>query len=270
MSPTFPKKIFARFFLSTVFAVLFLLSGGSVANAATLFLSPASSGVTVGNNMSIKVMVGTDGRSINNAEGIIHYSSDMLDVLSVNRNSSIFSLWVVEPKFFSSEGKITFNGGVPNPGFVGNGEAFSIVFRAKKQGTAILTFSGSSVRANDGLGTDVLTGTSPSTVAITARSVPEVVVPTPPVTSPPPVVIPTKPKPTTLPLPSVENNPDNTKQTVQINNQFVYQWLLLISLAVLVILGCIVIMMLYLIRRVGEMDISLNKKIKDIQDILKK
>ncbi len=137
------------------------------AHAATLYIFPASSKVSVGNIVSARVFVSTGGRAINSADGTILFPSDMLDVLSISKSSSIFSLWVEEPSFSNGAGKITFDGGLPNPGYVGeSGEIISITFRAKKQGAASIIFSDSAVRQNDGLGTNILTGVSQGTVEI--------------------------------------------------------------------------------------------------------
>jgi hypothetical protein len=91
----------------------------------------------------------------------------LLEVVAINKNASILTMWVEDPKFSNSSGSITLNGGVPNPGFVGSsGEIVSVVFRAKKTGTASLVFGDSAVRQNDGLGTDILTMKQVGSIAI--------------------------------------------------------------------------------------------------------
>jgi hypothetical protein len=125
--------------------------------AANLYVKPSQSEVSVGNIVNVQVVVDTAGKFINNAESIIQFPSDLLEVVSLDNKSSIFSLWVENPSFSNSVGQIMFNGGVPNPGFQGgNGDIISIVFRTKKVGTASIIFSNSAVRENDGLGTDIL------------------------------------------------------------------------------------------------------------------
>ncbi len=151
------KKIFVKFVFSTILIVLFLLCFSNATHAASLSFLSASSDVSVGNILSVKVLVDTNGKVINSANGVIQFPSDLLDVLSISKSSSIFSLWVEDPKFSNSVGQITFNGGLPNPGYIGNnGEIISIVFKAKKQGVASILFLDVAVLANDGLGTDIL------------------------------------------------------------------------------------------------------------------
>lgn len=135
--------------------------------AASLRVTSSQSTVSAGNIFSARVSVNADGQPINSADGVVQFPTDLLEVMSVNKNASIFSLWVEDPKFSNFNGSILFNGGVPNPGFSGqNGEVITVVFRAKKAGTASILFSDSSVRANDGLGTNVLTAKSGTTVTI--------------------------------------------------------------------------------------------------------
>ncbi len=156
------NKILLSVFLLTAF---FAFSGR--VDAAVLRMKPPQSEVTVGNIANIQVTVDTLGKVINNAESVIQFPTDLLEVVSINKTSSIFSLWVENPSFSNSAGQVTFNGGVPNPGFQGsNGTIVSIVFRAKKAGTASVLFLNSAVRENDGLGTDILSAAVPASISI--------------------------------------------------------------------------------------------------------
>ncbi len=161
------KKSTIGLFASTAIILLFSVCFLKVTNAATLSITPVTSKVSSGNIISTKVIVSTSGKTINNSDGIIQFPVDLLEVVSINKSSSIFSLWVEDPKFSNQEGKITFNGGIPNPGFAGeNGEIASIVFRAKKQGIASIVFGDSAVRENDGFGTNILTSKQSATIDI--------------------------------------------------------------------------------------------------------
>ncbi|KKS24825.1 MAG: hypothetical protein A2736_02695 [Candidatus Yanofskybacteria bacterium RIFCSPHIGHO2_01_FULL_41_27] len=125
--------------------------------AATSYFSPSSGNFSVGNIFTVNVLVNTGGVAINNAEAVINFPSDLLEIVSVGKSGSIFSLWVEEPNFSNSAGVLSFNGGLPTPGFTGTaGKMLSTVFRVKKAGSASLVFSSAAIRANDGYGTDVL------------------------------------------------------------------------------------------------------------------
>jgi hypothetical protein len=170
-----------RYTISALLVFGCVVFGARGVDAATLSFSPGSTSVSTGNIVSVRAIVSTDGKAINSADGTITFPTDLLDVISVNKNSSIFSLWVEDPKFSNYGGTITFDGGVPNPGFTGqSGEVLSIVFKAKKSGNATIVYSDAAVRANDGLGTDVLNAKVPGSIAISTtviKPIPAVVLP---------------------------------------------------------------------------------------------
>ena len=170
----FTKSIRKNLLRIPIFLGVFcILTVAHSAHAATLSLIPSNSNVSVGNIITLNVMVNTEGVAINTSDAVIQCPTDILQVLSVSKSNSIFSLWVLDPQFSNTDGQVSFNGGITNPGFTGtNGNLISITFRAKKAGTASVLISDSSVRANDGLGTDVLTSKKNATLVITTPVVP--------------------------------------------------------------------------------------------------
>jgi len=174
-------KIIFNFSIIYLFILFSSLVIPSHTSAATLSLSPSVSTVATGNIFTEKIVVGTAGKFVNNAEGTIQFPTDLLEVVSISKSSSIFSLWVEEPSFSNVTGKVTFNGGVPNPGFNGvAGTVATITFKAKKSGSASIIIADGAVRENDGLGTDILSSKSGSTVNIGVAKkveVPDVVIP---------------------------------------------------------------------------------------------
>lgn len=171
-----------KFICLKIFSIIFLISFFAThVEASVLGVYPSASSANVGNIVPVKVLVSTKGQTINNVEGIISYSTDLLEVTSLSKNGSIFSLWFDDPSFSNNSGEVLFNGGLPSPGYSGNsGEVITILFRTKKPGIASLVLKNSSVRANDGLGTNVLESTVNNTITIgqgdveTVRYVPEV------------------------------------------------------------------------------------------------
>jgi len=169
-------KILVSVFLLTTFFAL-----GESADAAVLRMRPSQAEVTVGNIVSVQVTVDTLGKVINNTESVIQFPTDLLEVVSIDNSSSIFSLWVENPNFSNAAGQASFNGGVPNPGFQGSsGNIASIVFRTKKAGTASVIFLNSAIRENDGLGTDILSGKIGSEITIRSSPVQPATTPKPP------------------------------------------------------------------------------------------
>lgn len=147
-------------------------------DAATLSLVSNSASVLVGNTVVVSVYVDSQGTAINNAEGNFSFSKNQFDVVSINKDASLFTLWVAAPTH-DGNNTVSFNGGLPSPGYQGsNGKLFSVTLRAKTAGVAALTLLNSAVRANDGYGTDVLDSVSNVNITITQPVAP-VPAPTP-------------------------------------------------------------------------------------------
>lgn len=148
-----------------ILIVLVFFACQTKASAASLSLLPNNSTVSVGNTFSIKVFVDTENRYINTTESVIEFPTDLLEVVSISKTPSIFSMWVEEPRI--NNNIISFNGGIPTPGYKGqNGQILTILFKAKEKGIASIFFKDGSVRENDGLGTDVLTSKNKSNIEI--------------------------------------------------------------------------------------------------------
>ncbi len=172
-----------RHILLFVFLVFALPASVS---AATVSVLPPTRAAAVGDLLTVRVSVNTQGVAINQGEGTLTYPSNLLDVVSVSKSSSIFTLWVAEPTT-PGAGLVTWNGGLPTPGYSGgDGTMLTVVFRAKAAGTGALALADAAVRANDGLGTDVLERTSPASFTIAAAAVPPPANPVPAT----PVVVP--------------------------------------------------------------------------------
>ncbi len=165
------QKRINNIFLFFVFTfVLFCLP--KISQAATIYFAPAAGSFKTGDLINVSIKVNTQDKAINNVDGTIYFPTDTLEVISLSKSGSIFSMWVEDPNFSNSAGSISFNGGVPTPGFTGSaGKVLGIVFRAKKAGTASVSFSSASIRANDGFGTNILTGSGQAQFVITGTAV---------------------------------------------------------------------------------------------------
>jgi hypothetical protein len=151
-----------------IFAIFAL--GAQSADASTLKLNPGTGVYTVGNIFSLSVLVNTDGKSINAADGEISFNPRELQVVSVSRASSIFNLWTEEPKYSNTAGTVSFSGGSPT-GYKGaSGNITNITFKSLAAGTPKITFKTGSILAADGLGTNILTGMSGGTYTVSAKT----------------------------------------------------------------------------------------------------
>lgn len=176
--------------LCATLALVVIAATPLLSTAATLTISAPGS-MSVGDTITARIYVDSKGVAINNAEAVLSFPTDTLSIVSVSRASSVFSLWVEEPSFSNAAGTMSFNGGQPNPGFTGSaGLLTSVTFRAKKSGSASISLTNAAVRANDGLGTNVLTGSTGASIQISAAAPAQPVesVPTDTTSGPRPVI----------------------------------------------------------------------------------
>jgi len=176
------KKFDNLFLLAIGFMVSIFFNVNSV-HAASLFFSPGSGTYNVGKSFSVGVYVNSAGAAANAFQGVVNFPSDKLEVTSLSKSGSIMSLWVQEPAF--SAGSAHFEGIVLNPGFSGSGgKIITLNFKVKSPGSASLTFSGASVLANDGQGTNILSGAGDANFTLNAGTQPAQTQPVPAVTFP--------------------------------------------------------------------------------------
>ncbi|MBI5405944.1 hypothetical protein HY972_02815 [Candidatus Kaiserbacteria bacterium] len=153
--------------ITFVFA-LFVLAPFS-AQAASLNFSPPSGSYSVGSTFSVNVNVESSDQAMNAASGVVSFPWDKFEVVSISKQGSIFSLWPAEPSFSNSQGTVSFEGIVLNPGYTGaSGKILTITFRARSAGQANLSFSSGSVLANDGTGMNILNGLRMAVFTLTA------------------------------------------------------------------------------------------------------
>ncbi len=163
--------------LISVSTALFFLCALFVAplrvDAATVSFSPASGSYAIGQTFSVGVYVGSADQAMNAASGVVSFSEDTLEVVSISKSGSIFNLWVQDPSFSNSAGSANFEGIVYNPGFTGTvGKILAITFRAKAEGAAFVSFSSAAILANDGSGTNILEGMGRANFTITGGAAP--------------------------------------------------------------------------------------------------
>jgi hypothetical protein len=169
-------------------ALLFTVSSGN-AEAATLRLNPSTGVYSVGGTFTVGVVLNTEGKAVNAADGELSFNPRELQVVSVSRAGSIFNLWTEEPAFSNSAGTVSFGGGSP-AGYKGTaGNIVSVSFRPLGAGTPKVNFKSGSALAADGMGTNVLTSMNGGTYTVSAPTEnPEPEYITPPNTPGAPVV----------------------------------------------------------------------------------
>ena len=152
------KKVLSVFFY-TIFLFTFFC-GARVIFAADdkptdLFFSIPKAEIKEGEKITIGVKINSTKQPINAISGIFSFPADLVKVVSMEKEKSIFNIWTEEPKLTSN--KISFEGVIVTPGFQNaGGLILHVTFEAKHKGTVPLTWEEGSVLANDGLGTNVL------------------------------------------------------------------------------------------------------------------
>ncbi len=145
-----------------------------VSDAATLTLSPKSAQYVFGKAITINLYVSSPDQAMNAVSAHLSFPTDMLSVTSVSKSDSIIGIWAQDPSFSNTLGTIDLEGVVLTPGFTGSGgKVLSIVFKAKKAGTADIKFLSGSVLANDGNGTALATTLGKATLTITNEAEPQ-------------------------------------------------------------------------------------------------
>lgn len=128
---------------------------------ASIISIKAPTAVSVGERISVDILVDPEDKSINSIESTILFSSDILEFNGFSAKQSSIPIWVEEPKE-KKKGSIYFSGVIPggierlyDPLNTSN-TAIPLVrlfFIAKSGGTANFIVSSSSVLENDGKGT---------------------------------------------------------------------------------------------------------------------
>ena len=127
----------------------------SLAEAATLQMSPSSGSHAVGQTFNARVIVDSAGSSVNAAEATLSFNRNVLSVVSVSKAGSVINLWTTEPSFSNPAGTITFGGGNPSP-FSGQSTLITVTFRVLAEGSGTVEFNSGAVTAADGTGRDIL------------------------------------------------------------------------------------------------------------------
>lgn len=163
-----------QFYIQRIIVALVIMIGLAISYdqvfAASLKMSPSTGVYNAGATFSVAVVVNTNNESVNAAEGTISFNPKEVSVVSVSRASSIFSLWVTEPTFSNSAGTVSFSGGSPSGYNGAGGNIMTITFRSSTAGAPRVSYASGAVLANDGKGTNVLSGMTGGTYTIQAQS----------------------------------------------------------------------------------------------------
>lgn len=156
-----------------IFVLLLNQSGVSTSTVNSVALSSSHTRFAeVGETLQFSV----DTQSLipMNAIGVsLVYPPEHVLVEEIDTSGSIVDLWVEEPKFSNTEGKVKLSGGVTNKtGFIGRGHVATIVFQALSPGRAPITITDAVLLARDGKGTNILESKENITFVIRPKGTP--------------------------------------------------------------------------------------------------
>jgi len=139
-------------------SLFFVITFGSVVmvEAATISAVPETDVLGVGQEFYVDIKVDTGDDFINAVQSKITFSNDVLEVIGVDKSSSIFNFWIGEPEISNDEGTLGFIGGSDKGVSDEALQILRIKFKTVGSGNASISMSESVVTANDGKGINVL------------------------------------------------------------------------------------------------------------------
>ena len=138
----------------------------STAKAATLSTSTIQDTYQVGDQFNTDIKIDSEDVGINAAQATIKFSPAVLQVVSIDKTSSVFNFWIQNPSFDNNTGQVTFIGGASS-GLIGKSlQVLRIIFKAKGLGQSDIAFSDGAVTASDGSGTNVLSAMYKNTINV--------------------------------------------------------------------------------------------------------
>jgi len=139
-----------------IFCALFILGLVNSVNAAKLYFISEAENFGVGDEFYVDLKVDTEDVDINAAEVQVLFQNNILELLSVEKDSSIFNFWLEGPNISNEDGKVDFIGGTSKGVFGSSLQILRLNFRANGSGITEITAVDTVVTASDGKGTNVL------------------------------------------------------------------------------------------------------------------
>lgn len=187
------KKTLSKILLVSIFFVTSAINPNFVSASASLYLSPASTSVNNGANLSVSVRVNTNGDSVNGVQANLTYPTDKLQFLSIDTSSSAFGL---QAENSGGSGVVRIGRALNGGQTPINGDYLVAVvsFKALADGSAAVVFdSGSQVAS---AGQNILGTSTGGTYSINTPATP------PPTSTPPPASTNSTPNSSKTPTPT--------------------------------------------------------------------
>jgi hypothetical protein len=140
------------------------------AEGSILFLSPNSGTNLVGSTFNVSVLLNTQGESISAVQLDVKFPADKLRIVKPSSDKSLLAIWLEPPVYSNTDGTAKLVGIIPNGITTESGLVTTITFEAIATGLATVEVQRtSSVLANDGQGTELLSGFGRATFELTPK-----------------------------------------------------------------------------------------------------
>ena len=139
-----------RRLLAASISVIFLafVPAAVYAGGSTLYLSPSFMTPSIGDTLQVQVMADTAGVPINAAEAELSFDPASLAVDHISTDGSLLDSWPTQPIFSNTDGTVRFTGWAKAPYVGDKGLLLTIFFKALRNGTATVHFTGGSLLAD--------------------------------------------------------------------------------------------------------------------------
>lgn len=149
-----PTLLVAVAILGAVAITGFEMLPSAFPSEARMYIDPEAHTAVLGDTLVLTVRA--ESRvPVNVFAGDITFNKNVLQVQSIDYNTSIADLWAVKPWYENGAGTLTFGGGTTkHDGFIGNGPLVTITFKTIGTGDGAIHFKNVHILKHDGLGSD--------------------------------------------------------------------------------------------------------------------
>jgi hypothetical protein len=149
-----PAFLVAVAIVGTVAITGFEMLPSAFAPEARMYIDPEAQTAVLGDTVILTVRA-ESSVPVNVFAGDISFNKNVLQVQSIDYNTSIADLWAVKPWYENGAGTLTFGGGTTkHDGFIGNGPLITITFKTIGAGDGAVHFKNVHILKHDGLGSD--------------------------------------------------------------------------------------------------------------------
>jgi hypothetical protein len=158
-----PRKIIIG--TPIIFLIIVNLTGALTPGNNFFSFTAQSNFIVVGSEVPVTLLLSAK-TPINAVGGTITFPPEALNVVSTSRITSIIDLWAEEPSYSNTNGTLHFSGGIlGGRGSEGiQGTLIVVNFNVINEGKMTLTLENGQILANDGKGTNVISGSKTLTI----------------------------------------------------------------------------------------------------------